>query len=426
LGASTLISIVAPTSEARALQPLDAFVASSRTKNPDNRAVSAIVAQRQAEADVAKARYLPSFTAQGLYTHNQYELELSFPFPNAPTYLLVPQDQFDAYFTVTVPVIQIAAWRQRGAAVASAQAAEASRANTQLSIELAITRDYYTLLASEAVVTLAKQSLDVAERNRKLVDDRHAAGLASNLDLERATADVARSTQDVAAAERSVIGTRRSLETLSGMTPEPTDAFPEDDMHEEAPLASWMARSGEDLVAVRGAALDRDAAEKAAFAADAAWLPSVAAQAQERVTNATGFLGNHSAAYSVGLAATWRLDLAIAPTTRAQGAAAAAARAAEDKTRRAAADATYQAWQDVKVGITQARAARAQVAAARLALEAARDRYVAGNATQLDVVQAQRDAFGADVARVQAEINLQFARARLRLSTRTSIDEPAR
>jgi outer membrane protein len=424
---SVLVSFFARARDAVALQPLDDFVASSRVKNPDNRAMGAIVDQRNAEVDTARGRYLPSLTAQGLYGHNQYELELSFPFPNAPSYLLVPKNQVDGLFTVAVPLIQIAGWRAKDAAEAAVRASDASRANTELSIERAVTSDYYTLIASESVLTLAEQSLLVSEQNRKLVDDRNQAGLASELDLQRATADVARTKQDIASAERSVILLRRHLETLSGIAPEPAQSPIEDDLHEEAPLDVWMKRSsGGDLIAVRSAILERVAAEQAAEAANAGWYPTIAGQAQERVTNATGFLGNHSSAYFVGISASWKIDYTLNPAVREKVAAAAAARAAEDKSRRAAEDAVYQAWQDVKAGIAQAQAARARVTAARLALKAARDRYTAGNATQLEVVQSQQDAFSADVARVQADASLQFSRAELRLSTRTNTEDRAR
>jgi outer membrane protein TolC len=57
-----------------------------------------------------------------------------------------------------------------------------------------------------------------------------------------------------------------------------------------------------------------------------------------------------------------------------------------------------------------------QISASRLASELARDRYTVGAATQLEVVQAQQDAFSADVARIQADAELAYARAALRVS----------
>ena len=47
--------------------------------------------------------------------------------------------------------------------------------------------------------------------------------------------------------------------------------------------------------------------------------------------------------------------------------------------------------------------------------------YRAGTATQLDLLQAQRDAFRAEVTRIQNDANLLNARAQLRLSTGRSL-----
>ena len=54
--------------------------------------------------------------------------------------------------------------------------------------------------------------------------------------------------------------------------------------------------------------------------------------------------------------------------------------------------------------------------AATQALTRARDRYGAGVASQLDVLQADRDAFQAELNVIQARFELASARASLKLS----------
>jgi outer membrane protein TolC len=114
--------------------------------------------------------------------------------------------------------------------------------------------------------------------------------------------------------------------------------------------------------------------------------------------------------------ASWKLDPTIPATVRAQRAAASAARAREGKTQRGAQDAVFQAWHQVRAGIDTARAARAQVRATVLAAGLARDRYENGVATQLDLLQAEQDAFRADVTRIQVDADLAYARTQLRLN----------
>jgi outer membrane protein TolC len=57
-----------------------------------------------------------------------------------------------------------------------------------------------------------------------------------------------------------------------------------------------------------------------------------------------------------------------------------------------------------------------QQKAASRAADLAVERYGAGAATQLDVTTAQRDAFLADAARIQADAELAAARIVLRLA----------
>ncbi|WP_394829244.1 TolC family protein [Pendulispora albinea] len=400
---------------AHALQPLETFLAGARATNPDNREAAATLRQRRAELDVATGRLLPSLTGQGTWVHNQYEAV--FQAPTGESLTIQPKNQLDGYVTLAVPLVDVGAWMKRSAAKVSRDAAAASRDQTELTVERDVTRLYYQVLADEAVLASATKSFDTAEGNRKLVTDRRELGTASELDFQRAETDVAKASQDMATAGQSLVNDRRSLETLSGIDPEPGAGFPEDDLHEEAALAVWLGSGGEDLVAVRAAVLDTEAATKSRDAAKADWLPTLSAQAQNRFTNATGFAGR-SSIYTIQATATWKLDFTLGPGVRAQNAAVDAAKAREDKTRRAAADAIYQAWNQVRAGIAKARAARAQVGAATLAADLARVRYGSGVATQLEVVQAQRDLFSAEVSRVQADSDLQYARALLRLSAR--------
>ncbi len=70
-----------------------------------------------------------------------------------------------------------------------------------------------------------------------------------------------------------------------------------------------------------------------------------------------------------------------------------------------------------------AQSSRAQVAATRLAASLAEDRYESGVATQLDVLQARQDAFSADVARIQADADLAYARVALRMDSAQFVKE---
>jgi outer membrane protein TolC len=409
--------LVFASSKARALQPLDTFLAAARNANQDNREAAATTTQRQAEAAVAKARLYPVFSAAGTYTYNEYEVSLALPSSfggNGKPLVIQPRNQVDGTLTISVPVIDVGAWRRLSAASLTAEATQASQRATEQDVETQVFRTYYQLIGQEAVLEAARRTLEVSQKNLALVQDKKASGTASELDVQRGRADIARAEGDVASAELAVVTARRQLATATSIEPEPASGFIDDDLHDEKPLDTWMS-DAHNTPRVIFANAARRAADKTAAAAQAAWFPTLSATAQERLTNATSFSG-HPAVYLLQASLAWRFDGTLSPTVRAQDAAASASAIRAERAERAAQDAIYQAWHQVRAGIEKSRAARVQIDASQLAAELARDRYTVGAATQLDVVQAQQDAFRAEVARIQADTDLAYARAALRAS----------
>ncbi|HKP57876.1 MAG TPA: TolC family protein [Polyangiales bacterium] len=403
------------SSKASALQPLDTFLKAARSASYDNRESAASTRQRSAEADVSKGRLYPVVSVTGAATRNQYEVSFAMPPDLGGTgenLIIQPQNQLDGALTVSVPVIDVAAWRRISAADASEDAARASQVSTQQDVELGVSRAYYLLVGQTAVLEAAKRSLLVLEQNLKLVKDKQESGVASELDVQRARAEIARQEGDVATAEFAVVNARRQLATASSIEPEPVTVFPEDDLHQEKPLPNWMAYASTNPRVTTARALQL-AAEKGTEAAEAAWYPTIAASAQERVTNASSFSG-HDVYYTLQATLNWRFDATLSPTERAQRAAEEGSKVRAERAERGVQDAIYEAWHRVRAAIEKSRAARVQIDASALASELARDRYTIGAATQLEVLEAQQDAFRAEVARVQADTELAVARAVLR------------
>jgi outer membrane protein TolC len=328
--------------------------------------------------------------------------------------VIQPQNQLDANATLTVPLVDVGSWERRAASKQALEGAREDERNTQITVEKTVVRDYYTLLGEEAVLLSATKTREVAQGNVKLARDKREGGTAAELDVQRALADQAKAEQSVTAAQLNVYNTRQDLFSLSGVRAEPATTFPEDDLHEEGPLEAWTGHVGS-APSVRSAAANRVASEDNARAITAAVIPTVTATAEEKLTNATAFLAGHSAVYLLQIAATWRLDATLFARLRQQDAMVAGARAEEDRARQAAEDAVFRDWQQIRADIESARSARAQVAAAQLASSLAEDRYTVGIATQLDLLQSRQEAFSADVARIQADSDLAYARAALRL-----------
>ncbi len=419
-----------PSRPVLALQPVAEFLEHARTWNPQNRAAHATTGQRDAELRISTGNLLPNFSAAGTYTRNQYEVTTAAltggqGTPGIPNIVIQPQDQLDANAILNVPLINIANWDRKAAAESTLAGARADEANSELTVERSVLRDYYTLLGDEAVLLSATKNVEIAQHNVKLARDRKESGTGSELDVQRALADQAKAEQNVTASQLGVTNTRRDLYSLSGVVAESSSAIPEDDLHEEEPLAHWTGKTNS-VPAVQSAAASRVTAEKGIRTVRDSLLPTLSATAEEKLTNATAFVGGHTAIYLLQVAATWRLDTTVVAQKQAQDAVVAAARANEEHAQQVAEDAVFRDWQQIRADIESARSSRAQVVAAKLAASLAQDRYESGVATQLDVLQARQDAFSADVARIQADADLAYARLALRLDAGQLLVKEAR
>ena len=420
---------------AHALQPLEDFLRQGAQRNFDNREARDTTVQRVHEASQAWARLLPSLTLQSDYIDNQYlgaaNIPTGAPGPGGapPTkhIVITPLDQWDASFVAALSLIDVAAWDDIDAAKATREAQQAREAATALEVQKTVARTYYQLIGASAVGRAARRTLAAAEDNAHFIETRTGAGLASELDLKRALAEVDRDRQAIEDADYSTVTLGRSLETLTGLTPEgdpvqDAPALPVDELREERPLAEWTS-SVENLPSVQAAANDRRAADRTADGAlAAARYPTLSTQFTERATNAIGF--GQSPYYAAEVVATWKLDAGSSESARAKRAAAEAAAVRYDRARATAADTLFNDWHSVRTQIAKARAARTSLVSSRLALSVAREKYGSGKATLLDVVQAERDTFSAEVTDIQAEADLASARAALQLSAGHSLVSP--
>ena len=406
------------SSPSAALQPLEQFVASARRRNPDALEASANLSQQQAQADSALGAVLPGVSARGSFTQNQYSSTIDIGLPQPVT--IVPKDQWDGSATLKVPLVDLAGFRKVSAARTTADAAGHQLDATQLQIQGQVAQDYYQLVANLALVAASQTAFDVSREGLRLAEARYQAGTAAGLEVDRARADVEQQFQQLAGAHLQVQLGARALQSASGIEPDVSAVVPlSDDLHPELELRAFEA-SLTSLPSVAAASTATRAAELNAAAQRLALAPSIAGTFTERGTNAPGFTG-HDWSYQAALTATWTFDLTNIAGIRAQDAAADAARARELRARLAAGDAIHREWSTVVADIARSRSARAGREAAIHAATQARDRYRAGTITQLDLLQAQRDAFNAEVSRIQADADLVNARAQLRLSSGLSL-----
>jgi outer membrane protein TolC len=393
---------------AHALQPLDEFVRGARAHNPVNEVARAEHAATDASASEALGHALPGISATGIYTRNEREVAIG-----GATF--VPLKQVDGTVALTVPLLDLARFVRVSAASKLADSAAYREQEVAREAEAETVQLYYQLAADLGLVRAARRALEVVQVNLTVSQESARAGTATALDVERAAAEVERQRQQLTSAQLAVQLAARALASRTQVPPEiDTEPVLADDLHAERPLSDFLV----DVPltpAVRSAAKAREAADRTATAQALTLLPAVTGSASERYTNATAFLGGHHEAYTLALAAVWAFDLGTPSGIRARNAEAAAAAAREREATLVTGDAVFQAWSTIDANIARCRSARAQAALTAHAADIARARYRSGIATQLDMIQADRDAFAAEAGRIQADADLLNARLQLRL-----------
>lgn len=426
--------------------PLKAHLDSAETQNVDRRMAAEQKAKAQSDYTAAWTGLLPSLSASGGWTNNEYPAVLKTG-PADPIAMcqtdadcasgqlcgetngvkicmtaltVIPRNQLDGNLRLELPLLDTTRWMRSFAANATQQAAEQRELSTRDQVRRGVVSGFYGYVGALNLLKAAKRSLAVAEEQARLTDIRHRAGAVTELETLRASAEVARNKQVVADAETLVVNTRQSLTTMSGLAPEPELEMPDDDTRPE-PAFEELAGRVEDLPGVRAADHDAEAAGDMATASRLALVPMVSAQFTQRFTNATGFQGTaHS--FNAGVNLVWRLDVPTFFNMSSASHMEQTARLGAEKVRLIARDTILSDWQRFNAALVKINAARAQVAAAQRAAEVARDRYNAGAATQLDLISSERDLFGAEVNLIQARGELAQARLVLRISAGLPLD----
>ncbi|MFO0680406.1 MAG: TolC family protein [Sandaracinus sp.] len=411
--ALALLALAFPAA-ARAQQPLSSFVEAAHDHAFDLREAIETREQSRSQVDESRARLLPSFTASAGYTRFEYAIQPQFPNGSGgfTTATIQPIDQLQATFTLSVPLVDVGAWLTFFSSEATADAASDRAEASRIDVEVAVVQAYYQLVAARAVVAQAQAAVATAEENLAVATSRGTAGIASELDVERARTDVERARQTAAEATLNEALAVRNLVVLTGLTPSDDASSLDDDLHAEAPLERFVSHLDQHP-SVRAAEHDREAAQRLHDAAWAGLFPTLGASASERVTNASGF--GQPSLWQVGLTLSWTLDFGrVAQVqTRDHGDRIAAIR--EERSEAQVETAVYEAWHRVQSLASRAQAARAAEVSSERAASVASARFGAGTGSALEVSQAQRDLLLAQVQRIQADADLRVAREVLRL-----------
>lgn len=301
--------------------------------------------------------------------------------------------------------------RATDAARADLLAAESAQDTVRNSLTADVVQGYYRLLALDAQLAIARRTEQTRQETLKLRQLRLNAGVSSEFELRQVEADLAAVQAQVPALERSRTQQENALAVLLGRSPREqmknklaTGSLGEIELKVPAGLPSELLLRRPDL---RQAEQRLVAANARVNVARAAFYPSV---------SLTGFLGGESESLAdlfIGPARIFRFAAELSQPLfggKRLGAAVDAAKAREDQLVEEYKQAIANAFREVQDALVARQTAgeilvaeTARVAALQKALMLANMRYNNGVASQLEVLDAERNLLQAQYNQVEAE-----------------------
>ena len=382
--------------------------------------------QAGAEATVVVRRKAddPSATASAGYTRTNHVDEFGVPQPNGALRVIYPDipDNFRTRLELVWPVYTGGrADALERAAQAEATASGSDLAAMRLDLRLEVARAYWALVTAEETVRVLDATVTWADRSLADVRTRVDAGFLPPNDVSRSEAQRARQALLLIEAKGRVQLVTVDISRLMGLT-EPVPIEPVDRLESPVPT------SGDTSALVTEALGQRPELTALSLRAESvdARLSAIAATRKPTVAFASGYdVANPNPrifprqdawqdSFDISLNVSWNVwdsGRAAAERTEAQWSATAL--------RERKAEAEAQIRGDVQKQLVELASSRAALVPAGLAVTAAEetrrvvdDRYEAGVATTLDVLDAQLAVLQAalDRTRVLADIRLSEAR----------------
>ncbi len=371
-------------------------------QNRDIQIAVARINEYRADVGVARGPLLPSVTLNGSESTNQVALG-AFP----------PTSYRAARFTGDLSW-ELDFWgRVRhgvDAANADLGAQDAARRATALSLVADVASGYLQLLELDQERAIAERTLTSRKATLEIARERFAQGLTSELDVRQFEAQVAAPAVTLAQTQRAQSQTEHNLDVLLGEGP---GSIPRGRSLTDAVSALVVPDSLSAALLTRRP--DVVQAERA-YAAAVARI-GVANAARFPTFNITGSLGSQAGKPTDVFGSQTRVYQALIGFSfplfdnGRLASASAAARARAEQARASYEGVTLNALREADDALTGVRTARdeavaqaTQANALRQALDLATVRYQAGLSSYLDMLDAERSLFGAELAVSQAQL----------------------
>jgi multidrug efflux system outer membrane protein len=390
---------------------LQGLIGTALRQNRDVAIAAARIEEYRALAGAARAPLFPSLSLNGGASRNQIALGA------------FPPVAYTAYRVTGDLAWELDFWgkTRRGlqAAVADRAAQEAAERGAVLSLVADVASGYLQLLELDQEHDVATRTLASRQATLALARERFARGVTSELDVRQFEAQVAVPAARLAQVEQQRVQQEHALNVLLGEGPVPVPrgvslavAARAVRVPDSVP-ASLLARRPDVAQAERAYA----AATARVGVADAGRLPTISITGSygSQSQQLSGLFGSNADIYSLqaGVSIPLFTGGRLADQARAARARAEQARAQYERTVLAAIGEAGDALAGVRTARDVAAAQQTQAVALRRALELAQLRYRSGVANYLEVLDAQRSLFDAELGASQAQLQQLTAAVRL-------------
>lgn len=388
---------------------LDALIDEALQHNADAAVAAARVLEARALSNLADTDLYPNVTAGISRTRTKKSSQLgTIPQTGAPRIQTSYRATLDASYEIDL-------WgkyrRASEAARADLFAAESARESLRLTLTAQVAQQYFALIAAEAQVAVAERTLATRGETLALFDRRVEAGTLAEYDLYQAEAELAATRSQLAGLRQAQDRAESALALLLGRSPravmgriERGSPAATDELVVPAGLPSDLLLRRPDL----RAAEERLIAANARIGnARAQYFPSI---------GLTAYLGGESVDFSrlfTGPAGIFEFAAAVTQPLWNAGRLRAGVDISEARRDQALAEyrqAVASAFKDVRDALAAQRAAQETLAAesarARAldkALGQAQQRFDAGIASRLDILDVERNLLAAELARIESD-----------------------
>jgi multidrug efflux system outer membrane protein len=378
-----------------------ALVETAVANNRDLRGAVARVREYRASLGAARGDFFPQISANGAASTNK------------AVFGAFPPQNYDAFRVTADLAWELDFWgrirRQAQAAAFDWRGRDADRRAAVVSLVSDVVQSYLDLRGLDAELAIAERTLESRKSTLNLARQRFRQGVISELDVRQFEAEVAAPAANVADFSRQRAQKEHALSVLLGQTPGPiARGLPLEEAVRAIQVPDSLPGS---LLLRRPDVLAAEADWKAATARIgvtlATRLPrfSVTAQYGSQSPDLSGLFGSNTELYSLQGSVSIPLFTGgrLINQQRAARARADQAQARYEQALLGAAQEASDALVGLRMSRDQLAAQATQVQALRRAYELATRRYESGVSSYLEVLDAQRGLFAAELGLVQVQ-----------------------